>query len=204
MLLNEHMPYGCCIYLKPTDKHNFIINLLSAKSRIAPLEKAFTTNTILGLPIERFSSLIKLKRVTAYCLRFITNLRTEKSSRHQGILSVDYNCGPSLLKSGVGRGIQHVKAYPLTPAHFLIGHLFTTLPDPDVRDVAQNRLNRYQVGTKAQQSVLGQMVKGILKIGSLVILKNEHSLPCHWKLGRIIQATSRFRWNYSSGYGEMW
>jgi hypothetical protein len=41
------------------------------------------------IPIERFSSLIKLKRVTAYCLRFVNNMRRSKEQRQNGPLTLN-------------------------------------------------------------------------------------------------------------------
>jgi hypothetical protein len=41
------------------------------------------------IPIEKFSSLIKLKRVTAYCLRFVNNMRRSKEQRQNGPLTLN-------------------------------------------------------------------------------------------------------------------
>jgi hypothetical protein len=41
------------------------------------------------IPIEKFSSLIKLKRVTTYCLRFVNNMKRSKEQRQNGPLTIN-------------------------------------------------------------------------------------------------------------------
>lgn len=91
----------------------------------------------------------------------------------------------------------------LTPGHFLIGRSMSAVPEPDVTHLNDNRLSRWQRTTKVVQSVwrkwknyylntLQQRSKWMvekqnLKLGSMVLIK-EDFLPCtKWLLGRIIE-----------------
>lgn len=92
---------------------------------------------------------------------------------------------------------------PLSPAHFLVGRSLVAAPDEIVFDVADNRFTRYQYLQKLTQhlwrrwakeytSELQQRTKwrrhqGELKEGALVIIKDEHSLPTDWILGRVLE-----------------
>lgn len=90
----------------------------------------------------------------------------------------------------------------LTPAHFLIGKKPTSLPDPDVSDVPETRLGRYQRLQQLQQHFWRRWSKeyiselqirtkwhtskGELSLGSLVLLRQENTPPQRWCLGRIV------------------
>lgn len=93
---------------------------------------------------------------------------------------------------------------PLTPAHFLIGKTLTSIPEQDVTEIQENRLDRYQ---RLQQIIQHfwsrwnkeyiselqtrvkwkQDYKNLLKIGSLVIVKEDNVPPLKWNLGRVVQ-----------------
>lgn len=89
----------------------------------------------------------------------------------------------------------------LTPSHFLTGKPLTSLPDPDLTEIKENRLSRFQRIQQLQQhywtrwsreyiSELQGRTKwrinqDILKPGALVIIKEDHTSPLHWSLGRI-------------------
>lgn len=91
----------------------------------------------------------------------------------------------------------------LTPGHFLIGQAPTTLPYPDVRDYPMNRLSRYQFIQKLHQSFweqwsheylarLQQRPKwkhqhANLKVGQIVVIKEDDLPPTKWILGRIVK-----------------
>lgn len=89
----------------------------------------------------------------------------------------------------------------LTPAHFLIGRSFSTIPDPDVRDLSVSRLNRYQhlqqitrhfwakwskeyIG-ELQQRTKWKIGSEAIKVGVLVLLKDDNLPPARWLTGRI-------------------
>ncbi|XP_055941843.1 uncharacterized protein LOC129971891 [Argiope bruennichi] len=90
----------------------------------------------------------------------------------------------------------------LTPGHFLIGRPITSIVEPNLTNPESNRLNLWQRTSKMVQviwkrwqnnylSTLQQRHKWIiknqnLKIGDMVLLKEEN-LPCFkWILGRIV------------------
>lgn len=90
----------------------------------------------------------------------------------------------------------------LTPSHFLIGKPLTSLPDPDLKEIPEFRLSRYQRLQQLQQHFWQRWSKEYvselqnrtkwranqqgLKIGSLVIIKEDNVPPLRWQLGRII------------------
>lgn len=90
----------------------------------------------------------------------------------------------------------------LTPAHFLIGGPITALPEPSLEDAKINRLDRWQLIQRKQQtfwrrwsseyiSRLQQRPKWIkeqplLNLNSIVVIKDENSPPARWRLGRVI------------------
>ena len=93
---------------------------------------------------------------------------------------------------------------PLTPAHFLIGRMLTTVADHcDVLDVPEARLSSYQriqacvqgfwrrwhhdYLNQLQQRTKWQKGTGPkLEIGDLVLLHEQNVPPMRWKLGRIV------------------
>ncbi|XP_018371804.1 PREDICTED: uncharacterized protein LOC108766798 [Trachymyrmex cornetzi] len=92
---------------------------------------------------------------------------------------------------------------PLTPGHFLIGGPITYLPEADLKDINIHRLNRWQVvqrtfqdfwkrlATEYVSSLQGRTkwnrTQRNLEIGDLVIIREEHTPPYQWKLGRIAE-----------------
>nr|CAI5854116.1 unnamed protein product [Callosobruchus analis] len=92
---------------------------------------------------------------------------------------------------------------PLSPAHFLIGRSLVATPDEELTDVKMSRLTRYQLVQRIcqhfwnrwQNEYLGELQqrkrwttnKGCLEKGALVLLKEKHTPPTQWKLGRIIE-----------------
>ncbi|XP_076676250.1 uncharacterized protein LOC143373173 [Andrena cerasifolii] len=93
---------------------------------------------------------------------------------------------------------------PLTPSHFLIGSLMTSLPDPDLRDVKPARLIRYQhlqymlqhFWTRWQKEYLHQLhqrtkwrISTPAKFGpgTLVVVKDDNTPPLKWHMGRIVE-----------------
>ncbi|GBM79999.1 hypothetical protein AVEN_203766-1, partial [Araneus ventricosus] len=90
----------------------------------------------------------------------------------------------------------------LTPAHFLIGRPITAIVEPSLIDFETNRLNVWQRITKSVQTIwkrwslsylngLQQRKKWVvnnenLKIGDMVLIREENLPPCKWLLGRVI------------------
>lgn len=90
----------------------------------------------------------------------------------------------------------------LTPAHFIIGTALTDLPEPNVLDFNESRINVYQKIMQIKQKFWKQFYFNYLSelqtrnkwhkvhknvnIGDLVIIKDENTPPIFWPLGRII------------------
>lgn len=90
----------------------------------------------------------------------------------------------------------------LTPGHFLIGRPLTALPELPYREATTSRLSRYQMLQQMGQNfwhrwsleylhLLQQRVKWTDKtnpprIGDLVLVKDAHLSPLHWRRGRIV------------------
>lgn len=92
----------------------------------------------------------------------------------------------------------------LTPGHFLIGEPIISIPDEeDFRKIPENRLDRWNHLQKMIQhfwerwhnEYIGTIInrtkwlkeKRNLRIGDLVVVKDENLPPTKWKLGRIEQ-----------------
>ncbi|GBM68720.1 hypothetical protein AVEN_69134-1 [Araneus ventricosus] len=89
----------------------------------------------------------------------------------------------------------------LTAGHFLIERPITSVVEPEIIDTHDNRLSRWQRTTKVvqfiwmrwhrdylnhlQQRSKWQFEKNYLKIGSLVLLKEDNLPPCKWVIGRV-------------------
>jgi hypothetical protein len=90
----------------------------------------------------------------------------------------------------------------LTPAHFLIGRPITAIIEPSLTNIESNRLSAWQKITKSVQLIwkrwslsylnsLQQRKKWVankenLKIGDMVLIREENLPPCKWLLGRVI------------------
>ncbi|GFV64147.1 integrase catalytic domain-containing protein [Trichonephila clavipes] len=91
----------------------------------------------------------------------------------------------------------------LTPAHFLIGRLITAIVETVSVVCESNRLNVWQRITKSVQTIwkrwslsylnsLQQRKKWIvnkenLKLGDMVLIREENLPPCKWLLGRVVK-----------------
>lgn len=91
----------------------------------------------------------------------------------------------------------------LTPGHFLIGDALTSLPELDFTTTPNNRLSSWQLIKKMQQDFWARWHDEYLnqlnirqkwntgqhniKLGSVVIIKDENTRPLQWALGRVIQ-----------------
>lgn len=92
---------------------------------------------------------------------------------------------------------------PLTPSHFLVGRASTSIIDPNLTNIAENRLKQYQrvqqlyqhfwsrwsreYVAELQQRQKWHQNSGLLKINDLVLLKEDNLPPLKWSLGRIIE-----------------
>ncbi|XP_055632434.1 uncharacterized protein LOC129772927 [Toxorhynchites rutilus septentrionalis] len=89
----------------------------------------------------------------------------------------------------------------LTPAHFLIGSSMKALPDPDLTAIPTNRLAHYQQRQQlfqrywqrwSQEYITGlqqstkNLHQSIIRIGSIVILREDNVPPLQWPLARIV------------------
>lgn len=93
---------------------------------------------------------------------------------------------------------------PLTPAHFLIGKSLTAIPEACFVDIPDNRLRKFEHLQKLIQhfwqrwhleyiSELQSRLKwkrqssALLKIGNLVIVKDDNLPTLNWKIGRVVK-----------------
>lgn len=90
----------------------------------------------------------------------------------------------------------------LTPGHFLIGDSLTSFPEIDLTEVPENRLTRWKLCTRIQQTFWKKWSKDYLNllqnrpkwlipqkdlnIGDLVLLKEDNVPPLKWPRARII------------------
>lgn len=97
---------------------------------------------------------------------------------------------------------------PLTPGHFLIGSSLTTFPQEDFRQVPTNRLSCWEHAQYLKQhfwdrwsrEYLNEMIHrskwnkptdpNSIKIGSVVVVKEDNLPPLSWKLARITELHS--------------
>lgn len=91
---------------------------------------------------------------------------------------------------------------PLTPGHFLIGRPLTSLPQQDLQDYSTSSLKRFQrveqlrqhfwsrwskeYVSELQQRTKWRSCKDTLKLGTLVVIKEENLPPLKWRLGRVV------------------
>ncbi|GBM62689.1 hypothetical protein AVEN_112956-1, partial [Araneus ventricosus] len=91
----------------------------------------------------------------------------------------------------------------LTPGHFLIGRPISSIPEPFLTDINENRLSRWQKTTKVVQLIWKKWKSDYLNtlqarskwmaekddliIGQMVLIKDDF-LPINtWLLGRILE-----------------
>lgn len=92
----------------------------------------------------------------------------------------------------------------LTPGHFLIGEHLLAYPEQDLQEIPVDRLSRWQhveqlrqrlwsrwqreyLLTCQQRSKWKTRAGANLKVGQLVMLKEDETLPLKWVLARIIE-----------------
>lgn len=90
----------------------------------------------------------------------------------------------------------------LTPGHFLVHRPLTSFPEPDLSNVPQNRLDRYQNNQELLRRVWKRWatdylsglhprtkwtrVRDNIVVGTMVLLKEDDLQPLKWKYGRVI------------------
>lgn len=90
---------------------------------------------------------------------------------------------------------------PLTPGHFIIGQAINAIPEPDFQDIPPGQLNRWQLIRERVQFFWSRWkaeylhslqlrhkwdkTSPNLKIGDLVLLRDEDTSPAHWPMGRV-------------------
>ncbi|XP_062558239.1 uncharacterized protein LOC134223119 [Armigeres subalbatus] len=91
----------------------------------------------------------------------------------------------------------------LTPGHFLVGSNLQALPEPDLRNLPTNRLDRYECAQQKVQHFWSRWTseylkelqhqatinprKVSLKIGQIVVLQDQQLPMLRWPLARIMQ-----------------
>ncbi|XP_011858545.1 PREDICTED: uncharacterized protein LOC105556085 [Vollenhovia emeryi] len=89
----------------------------------------------------------------------------------------------------------------LTPGHFLIGSVLTSVPEPSLKDLATSRLSRWQFIQQRVQQFWSQWSAQYLQrqqaiskwhhpsndiqMGTLVLITDERLPPCKWPLARV-------------------
>lgn len=89
----------------------------------------------------------------------------------------------------------------LTPGHFIIGRPLNELVEPDLGDLKMSRLSRFQYLTKLKQDVWKRWTQQYLhqlqmrfkwhkkikvRVGQMVIVREDNVPSCEWILGRIV------------------
>lgn len=88
----------------------------------------------------------------------------------------------------------------MTPGHFLVGRPLTSLVEPDLTEINENRLTKWQKITKYTQKIMKRdylnslqerhkwkFVKDDVQLGTLVLVKDENLPSTKWLVGRIAQ-----------------
>ncbi|XP_055623690.1 uncharacterized protein LOC129767094 [Toxorhynchites rutilus septentrionalis] len=92
----------------------------------------------------------------------------------------------------------------LTPGHFLVGSNLQAIPESDLKQIPDNRLNRWQLVQKRIQqiwrrwypeyiqhlqrrSTKGCKLSTEIHIGQLVLIKDDNLPPAQWSIGRIVK-----------------
>ncbi|XP_062537816.1 uncharacterized protein LOC134206141 [Armigeres subalbatus] len=89
----------------------------------------------------------------------------------------------------------------LTPGHFLVHRSLTAIPEPSLNSIPTNRLDRYQQTQEYVRRIWNQWqseyLSGLqprtrwtqrrnnIKVGTLVLVKEENLPPLKWRIGRI-------------------
>ncbi|XP_071057038.1 uncharacterized protein [Onthophagus taurus] len=140
-----------------------------------------------------------VRRVKYHLIRTIGNERLTYETFSTVLIQIEsiLNSRPLLPLSSDPQDLEL-----LTPGHFLIGAALLAVPEVDVSEIPANRLANYKQLQKLHQSfwkrwslkylhTLQQRTKwrfyreDLVKIGSMVLLKDDNLPPMQWKTGRI-------------------
>ncbi|XP_062537729.1 uncharacterized protein LOC134206065 [Armigeres subalbatus] len=91
----------------------------------------------------------------------------------------------------------------LTPGHFLVGQPLNLIPEPDVRHISVNRLDKWQLLHKHTTNIWNRWrdeyvanlqprtkwrtTKANVREDQLVLVKNDNVPPAQWELARIVR-----------------
>ncbi|XP_062701379.1 uncharacterized protein LOC134285171 [Aedes albopictus] len=91
----------------------------------------------------------------------------------------------------------------LTPGHFLVQRPLTAIPEPDLQDLPTNRLSKWETAQQVSQQVWSRWStqylsdlhnrtkwtkqRNNIRIGTMVLLKDENAPPLKWHLGRVVK-----------------
>ncbi|XP_036343159.1 uncharacterized protein LOC118752380 [Rhagoletis pomonella] len=91
----------------------------------------------------------------------------------------------------------------LTPGHFLVGGPLIALPEPNILDIKVGRLTKWRQLQQMQQDFWKrwsaeylhelqarhkwQITKANIKVGNLVLVRDERAPPTQWMLGRVLE-----------------
>lgn len=91
----------------------------------------------------------------------------------------------------------------LTPGHFLVGRPLTSVPEPDLGEIPENRLSHWQrtqdfvqqLWKKWKTQYLSDLhnrtkwtrQRNNVRIGTMVVVKEDNLPPQKWRLGRITE-----------------
>jgi len=92
--------------------------------------------------------------------------------------------------------ILNTRLEVLTPVHFLKGSSYTKFPEPNITHLREGRLSRWQRVSQMQQhfwkrwnneylSFYLSIYFSNIKVGSIVLLKEDNVPPLRWQLGCI-------------------
>jgi len=98
---------------------------------------------------------------------------------------------------------NHDDLTALTPGHFLVGDILSSIPEPDLIPMKMNRLSRWQLTQQItqhfwkrwhqeylcslQQRPKWNQTKRNLQVGDLVLIKEDNLPPAKWLMGRVLQ-----------------
>ncbi|GBL97468.1 hypothetical protein AVEN_162933-1 [Araneus ventricosus] len=171
--------------------------------------KAIHLETVTDLTTEAF--IAALKRLCARRGRIAT-LISDNASNSKGAASELNRLKKLICKTNetlanylTSEAIQWKLIPPRSPnfRHFIIGRPITAIPEPEILDISDNTLSRWQYTTKCVQTIWKrwktdylnhlqqrnkwQFKKDNVRVGCLVLLKENDVPPFKWAMARILE-----------------